>query len=185
MTYPGYRRDEVYVNLLEILFPNGSIERIQNFLPAEYRPFYSYQGQEWQFFPFEISNYSSGIDLDATRSEIRLPNLEGGNDLWSGLSLTDFNRNLPGSRVRITYLFLDPDTNDPENGDIFAPRDLSFQRAFSINSVSQTAGVVILTLRNPLNAVNQTFPRRHFSGYAFRELPIDNSPRFTASTTYY
>jgi len=188
MSYPDYKREECYVNLLEFRSKSGDISRIQNFLPSEKRPFYSTSllgNFRYYFFPFNISNYSSGIDLDAVRSEIKIPNLDNASDFQGYVTFRDFNKSLEGSRVKIIYLFLDPETNDPDNGDIYAPRGFKIERRFTINSVSQNSGVVILSLRNPLNAVDQTFPRRHFSGYQFRELPIDNSPRFTSGTSYY
>lgn len=185
MTYKDYKREECYVNLLELRSKSGAISRIQNFLPSEKVPFYSLNGVRYFFFPFRISSFSSGIDLDAVRSEIRIPNLDNASDFQGYITFRDFNKSLEGSRVRIIYLFLDPQTNDPANGDIYAPRGFNIERRFTINSVSQNSGVVILSLRNPLNAVDQTFPRRHFSGNQFRELPIDNSPRFTSGTSYY
>lgn len=183
-----HRRDHVYVNLIKFYFENGEESFIQNFFPPdEEQEGYFFQNEVWYYFPFEVNGLTSSLDFDSIQSTIKMPNIEDVNRIWSTkLNRSNFSELLEGSEVEIIYLFLNPDETDDNNSDVFKPYDppITIKTIFNVNSLSFSPGIINLQLRSPLNSVDNIIPNRHFSGKPFRELPIDNNPRFTSGISY-
>lgn len=188
MTQPYFSRNHIYVNLISILFNNGDESYIQNFYPpSEEKEGYSYDGIIWHYFPFELQSLSSSLDFDSLSSKLKIPNVEDLNRVWeTKLTRSNFTEYLEDAELEIIYLFLNPDEPDTEHPDSFKPYDppVVIKSVFNVNSLSFSPGVINLNLQNPLNSVDQSIPGRHFSGKYFRQLPLDNSPRFTSGISY-
>ena len=187
MTNIPFRRDHIYVNLIRFLFSNNDESRIQNFYPPGEDFSYKFRGKDWFYFPFEIKGLSSSLDFDSLSSDLKMPNIEDLNNVWNNkLTRSNFSEKMEGAEVEIFYLFLNPDEEDENNSNVFKPYDppVFLSSIFNVNFLSYSPGVITLKLQNPLNAVDQTIPNRHFAGKSYRELPLDNSPRFTSGISY-
>ena len=189
MAIKGYNREQLVINLVEILFVNGELSRTQNLYPSTYQGL----GKEWDFFPFQITGLNSELDLDSGSSSMKLPNLSQLSPLYqNSVKRDNLASFLIDSVVTIYYIFLDGEIIDDVNT---ATRSYKIKEVggskiyteatFSVATISENAGVVTLQLQNPLNAIKSQIPQKHYSGVAYRELPIDNSPLFTVGTDYF
>lgn len=185
----NYNRELIVVNLVEIIFKNLEISRIQNFYPTTYIAL----NKNWDFFPFEVENLNSELDIDSISSSLKLPNLSNLSGLYEGVDIKRDNlaKFLIGAEITIYYIFLDGEIIDPANSNSFKIKEdnngkkIMTSANFTVNSVSENAGVVTLRLQNPLTAFDSSVPQAHYAGKNYRELPVDNTPIFTVGTSYF
>lgn len=184
-----YNRELIVVNLLEILFKNRELSRIQNFYPETY----SALNKSWDFFPFEISNLNSELDIDSLSSTIRMPNLSYLSSIYgeADIKRDNLSKFLKGANVTVYYIFLDGEIADTENNNSFQIKEdnsgkkIMTSYNFTVNTISENSGVVTLRLQNPLTAFSSKVPQSYYAGQEYRELPVDNTPIFTVGTSYF
>ncbi len=154
-----------YGNFIRIAVVDGIntiIYRFQNYFVQEQKDF---QGQTYDWLPFQVTEAENSTEGDNTGASIVLPN----NTL--ALQVVNGNQGLRGQQVTINSAFINPSTGAILNGGLTT-------NLYNVDGCFIREDIIQLELQSVVNTLLDTFPRTKITELNCGKLPQNSQIRF-------